>query len=590
MPRLTVIKGADEGKHLELTTDLLSIGRDSSNRVRLQDTEVSRKHAELIRTPEGYRLKDVGSANGTYVNNRAIHDVLLQPGDQIQVGQSLLMYTIGRSEPGSSSDLAQRINLIARQDLELSSAIVKTIGETEGSRILTQPEQADVPFLRANLGILYEAIQAVSHILDLDQLLDRILELIFRALDADRGCILLRDLPPPEPSTLPPITETAGRHEPLRSDEFRPRAVRWRDSTSRQDQITVSRTMLDHVLEHREGLLVSDASRDERFHAAQSIVRSGIREIICVPMRGRYQTLGILYLDSLTWTKRDLLGGLTTPTKFNADHLALAIALAHQAALAVEETRYYQALVQAERLAAVGHTVAALSHSIKNILQGLRSGGEILAMGLKDRDFTLLEKGWRIVEKNQGKIYLLVRDMLSYSKEREPTIEETDLNALAGDVVELMLPRAGELNVTLELHPAEKLPNCQADQEGIGHALLNIVGNALDAVESAESPRVIVRTAAEPGGGWVQLRVEDNGTGIPAEKIDEIFRPFVSTKGARGTGLGLAVSRKILREHGGDILVESEPGKGSTFILRLPVRAAPTFDFTSTMICPPPAN
>src|SRR5262249_43499952 len=110
----------------------------------------------------------------------------------------------------------------------------------------------------------------------------------------------------------------------------------------------------------------------------------------------------------------------------------------------------------------------------------------------------------------------------------------------------------------------------------------------LDAVESAESPRVKVRTAVEPGGGWLQLVVEDNGTGIPPEKIEEIFRPFVSTKGARGTGLGLAVSRRILREHGGDIVVQSQPLQGSTFILRLPLRSTPTFDFNSTMIGQPP--
>ena len=83
-------------------------------------------------------------------------------------------------------------------------------------------------------------------------------------------------------------------------------------------------------------------------------------------------------------------------------------------------------------------------------------------------------------------------------------------------------------------------------------------------------------------------------TGIPPEKIVDIFRPFVSTKGARGTGLGLAVSRKILREHGGDILALSEPGKGSLFTLRLPLKSPLGFDPQSTStelpVAPPPAN
>src|SRR5207247_3889440 len=86
-------------------------------------------------------------------------------------------------------------------------------------------------------------------------------------------------------------------------------------------------------------------------------------------------------------------------------------------------------------------------------------------------------------------------------------------------------------------------------------------------------PQVVVATQRESDGEWVRIVVADNGTGIPPEKMADIFKPFVSTKGARGTGLGLAVSRKILREHGGDILVQSQPGKGSKFILRLPLKS-----------------
>ena len=113
-----------------------------------------------------------------------------------------------------------------------------------------------------------------------------------------------------------------------------------------------------------------------------------------------------------------------------------------------------------------------------------------------------------------------------------------------------------------------------ADPEGVHRALLNVVGNALDAVEDGKHPHVVVATQREGGdddGEWVRVVVADNGTGIPPEKMADIFRPFVSTKGARGTGLGLAVSRKILREHGGDILVQSVPGKGSRFVLLFPV-------------------
>jgi signal transduction histidine kinase len=182
-------------------------------------------------------------------------------------------------------------------------------------------------------------------------------------------------------------------------------------------------------------------------------------------------------------------------------------------------------------------------------------------------------------------------DMLSYSKEREPSIEPTNLNGVARDVIELMAPRAKELAIELTVQLDDQLPACPADPEGIHRALLNIVANALDAVEDTPAPRVVVTTAREKEGEWVRFEVRDNGGGIPPEKLNDIFRPFVSTKGARGTGLGLAVSRKILREHGGDILVQSQPGQGSTFILRLPLRSPFGSDVQSTRtLQPPPPN
>ncbi|HLN26155.1 MAG TPA: ATP-binding protein [Gemmataceae bacterium] len=554
MPRLIVIKGADEGKQFDLTGSVLGVGRDATNQIRLHDTEVSRRHAEFREVEGGYSLVDVGSANGTFVNEQPVKDVPLQAGDRVQIGQTILVYSAGRSNGQGASDLADRISMIARQDVELSSAIIKTIGETEGSRILSKPEQAGTPWLQtalANLGIMYEAIHTVSHILDLDQLLEKIMDLIFRSIEADRGCIMLRD-----PDT----------------GQFEPKAVRWREGINAEEKMALSRTIMDYVLRDKQGVLVSDAATDERFNTGQSIVRFGIREAICVPMKGRHETLGVLYLDTHT-SPRELVMHNNPTGKFTEDHLKLAIAIAHQAALAVEDTRYHQAMLHAERLAAIGQAIAALSHHIKNILQGLRSGSEILKMGLTDKNDTLLQQGWKIVEKNQGKIYDLVMDMLSYSKEREPAIEDTNVNRVVDDVLELLSGRIKEMGAKLETRLNEDLPLVPADPEGLHRALLNIVSNALDAVEERKSPYIAVGTALEDDGEWVRIVVLDNGVGIPPNKQPDIFKPFVSSKGSKGTGLGLAVSRKILREHGGDILLQSQLGKGSKFILRLPLKS-----------------
>jgi signal transduction histidine kinase len=575
VPRLMVIRGIDEGRQFELTGPILGVGREPASAIHLHDTEVSRRHAEFRMTLDGggYRIHDCNSANGVFVNGSKVHDGLLRPGDQLQIGQTVLVYSLGPGDRPASGELTERIRMSNRSDRELASQIISRIGDAEGGRILSQPEDIQSPWLRtrlANLSILYEASQAVSHILDVDQLLDRILELTFQSIEADRGCVML-------------LNSETGKLEPKagRLTKKAPGAV----SEKVPDTFLVSRTITDYVLRERQGILVSDAAQDDRFAGRQSVLKVGIREAICVPMKGRHETIGVLYLDTVTRPSRK--DPIAATSKFTQDHLSLAIALAHQAALAIEGTRYYQAMVQAERLAAVGQTIAALSHHIKNILQGLRSGSDILRMGIDGTDTELLRQGWKIVEKNQGKIYHLVLDMLSYSKDREPAVEPHDLNGLAREVVELMKPRADELSVALTTRLAADLPLTPVDVEAIHRALLNLVGNALDAVEGRASPSVQITTELEPDGEWVRVGVSDNGVGIAADKIGDVFKPFFSTKGARGTGLGLAVSRKSLREHGGDILVSSRPDVGSTFTLRLPAKSLQSGD-SAPLEAPPP--
>jgi signal transduction histidine kinase/pSer/pThr/pTyr-binding forkhead associated (FHA) protein len=572
---LVVIKGADEGKRFQLTAPVTTLGRDAANAVRLHDTEVSRRHAELREVDFGHHVIDLGSSNGTFVNNKPVQEAELHAGDHLQVGQTVLVYLAGGPDNSTTTDLADKISMISKGELEVPSAIVKTVSEGEGSRILSQPALANawLQDALANLSVMYQASQVTSHILDTEQLLEKIMDLIFQSIQADRGCLMLKARD---------------------SQTFEPKAVRWRAGVDQQEKITISRTIMEHVLREGQGVLITDASHDKRFAPAQSIVRYGIREAICVPMKGRHETVGVVYLDTRA-SPQELLAQNKSSGKLTEDHLKLAIAIAHQAALAVEETRYHQAMVNAERLAAVGQTIAAISHHVKNILQGLKSGSDLLRMGIQEKNEAFLQQGWKIVEKNHTRIYDLVMDMLSYSKEREPALEPTDLNAVVRDVLELVQPRVQALGVRLQLRLDDRLPLVQADPEGIHRALLNVVGNALDALEDRQPPILAVTTGVENNGHWARINVTDSGVGIPQEKLEDIFKPFVSTKGAKGTGLGLAVSRKILREHGGDILVQSQVGKGSRFTLRLPLQAESNAALHKTMVpddgpVPPPPS
>src|SRR5262249_34170565 len=214
---------------------------------------------------------------------------------------------------------------------------------------------------------------------------------------------------------------------------------------------------------------------------------------------------------------------------------------------------------------------ATLSHHIKNILQGIRGGSYLIDLGLKEKDESIVRRGWTIVEKNQSKIYNMVMDMLSFSKDREPALESADLNETIGDVIELMQSRAAELGVQLSWHPETELPAIMIDAEGIHRAVLNIVTNAIDASEGAPDAHVAVETDWDHATSIARILISDNGIGIDEADIPAIFQIFASTKGSRGTGLGLPVSQKIIREHGGKISVTSRLGHGATFAIELPM-------------------
>jgi signal transduction histidine kinase len=161
-------------------------------------------------------------------------------------------------------------------------------------------------------------------------------------------------------------------------------------------------------------------------------------------------------------------------------------------------------------------------------------------------------------------------DMLTYSKERQPELETADLNGVVEDVVRLVQGRISDQPIRLEQQLADDIPPSQFDPEGIMRAVLNVATNAVDAVEDSEDGQITIATAFDPEDDVLTVEVTDNGPGIPSSERTHIFDLFASTKGARGTGLGLAVSQKILREHGGTISVKCPESGGCRFQLAWP--------------------
>ena len=229
-------------------------------------------------------------------------------------------------------------------------------------------------------------------------------------------------------------------------------------------------------------------------------------------------------------------------------------------------------LIQAERLAAMGETVAGLAHAIKNITGGLKGGAFVVEKGFELENREYLKQGWRMLRDNVARVEQLSLDLLDIAKPGALTFEPTDPCIPLRAVYDLMRPQAEMFDVRLTLRCGEGLVPIPMAPEAINRCLLNLVTNALDACKEnlgkCTEPSVAMAVAVCEDG--VQYRIQDNCGGMDATVESRLFSGFFTTKGSRGTGIGLMLTRKIVDSHRGKIRVLSEKGRGSTFEIRLP--------------------
>ena len=244
-----------------------------------------------------------------------------------------------------------------------------------------------------------------------------------------------------------------------------------------------------------------------------------------------------------------------------------------------EIKRLEKELVQSERLAAIGQTIAGLAHGIKNILHGLKGGSYLVDIGINKNDTEKLKKGWEMIKRNVGRTSNLVMNLLSYSKEREPEYKVCRPNEIANDVCELLQDQASENNIEIIREFDDSIGEVTMDPDTIHEGLLNLMSNAVDACLFDENTNktwhVGLKTTKEEGN-IIKFEISDNGAGMDKEVLKKLFTSFFSTKGHRGTGLGLMVTRKLVEEHRGTINASSQVGKGTVFTVRLPYKVNAT--------------
>lgn len=243
--------------------------------------------------------------------------------------------------------------------------------------------------------------------------------------------------------------------------------------------------------------------------------------------------------------------------------------------LVEEKTRR---LIDAERLAAVGEAISGLSHTIKNIAGGLRGGMFVLERGIDQQDRECLTQGWGMVKGNAEKLYKLAMDLLHYGKAAELHMQWCDPNVPAEHALQAVQDQAAAGGVQIGFERLQTDIRFWMDPDAMATALSNLLYNAIDACmdEGLErtgevhlSVRIDDRQQEE-----VCYRIEDTGVGMDAQTMERVFRWFYTTKGSRGTGIGLMTAKRTIEKHGGMLHLESTPGRGTRIDIRIPNKAS----------------
>jgi len=401
---------------------------------------------------------------------------------------------------------------------------------------------------------LFEMSKSFMATMDLDELLNQVVHVAKRETRADRVSLML-------------LNEGSGELT-IEAAVGLPQAV---IATTRKK---VGEGIAGWVAKRGEPLLLNDkVPFDPKIREAMK--SDEISSALCVPLKVKDRVIGVLNLAKLG------------RSPFTEGDLELASVLCGQVAVAIENARLFEELegwggelearveertrelkeaqerlIRAEKLAAIGQLGASVGHELRNPLGVIKNSIYYLNMKLRDAD-EKIRKHLKIMEGEIARSNKIINDLLSFARAKAPDFKKVHINALvAGALSRTPVPE----NVVVVTELGEGLPPLMADRDQIEQVFINMISNAVQAMSNGGKLEI----ASKAGGGFIVTEFKDNGCGIQAENLEKIFEPLFTTK-AKGIGMGLAVSRKIVEAHNGSIEVESEVGVGTTFTVRLPL-------------------
>ena len=303
-------------------------------------------------------------------------------------------------------------------------------------------------------------------------------------------------------------------------------------------------------------------------------------EVVCVPLVAKERSIGLIIADNafsrepIDGKRVQLLQLLALLAGLALDNARIYAQLERQAGQlrrTLEELRAAQEqLIHSERLATVGAVVARVSHEIRNPLTTI--GGFARTLSAHPDDIERVARNATIIVEEVEKLEALLKEMLDFTSPKPPALEPTDVNRIITGLATVHRNELGDRKVTLEMDLAPDLPGVLADRNQLQRVFLNLWQNALQAMDETQADRArVLKVRTWRDGSKVKVGFSDAGTGIPPTVLPHIFTPFFTTK-QRGTGLGLAVVKKIIDDHHGAIEIGRERARGASLVISLPTQ------------------
>ena len=588
-----VSKQTEKSKDWELAPGVYTVGRSARCDIVIDDTTVSRRHAKIeIDTHGTIHVRDLDSHNGTYINNRALNGSdILSPNDQVTFGEvSFLLSDVEETSRDERDDTKSKPDghyaggasvTITDSPTNMQTATY-SVDEELTSYSTQLLENATVFRTLSKLGKILVAPESE------EAMFDEALKLLREIIVFDRLALML-------------LKEDTGALE----------VVATQTSQEKSDtEFIMSRSIVKSLLKEHNAVLISDTGLAESFSPSESIISSGIKSVVAVPLLDEDKVVGVLYADisahaqsytpdhvQVMATFGNILASKISNQRLLRDRQGKAIleaelAISNKMRAEVEEANHalretQSQLVQSEKMASLGKLVAGIAHDINTPLGSIHSNTDFTLRATEilsdffadDSNSEALNQNPRLKIALEGllntaktsrsaseRLIETVKSLRSFARLDQADLMRVDVHEGIDATLTLLREQLGErINIIKEY---ENIPQIECKSREINQVLMNVLVNAIESISDRGS--ITIKTHSD--GERIGVHISDTGCGIQAENIKKIFDPGFTTRGVGyGGGLGLSIAYNVIFAHKGEISADSAVGQGTTVSILLPI-------------------